>query len=490
MKKLIALFCVILSIVFVILFLFLNSKWQATTDNGSYHISQFIGGIWMEQYVEPFTITYQTKTFIFSKTGDNLVLRFEQKTVPFGDIEMITLNACGNVINPNYAKFVQSGKSVLDDIKFDDHNVIVTHNNPIEIAWTVPDSCNTPLTVTLKANEYNADEANHFRFPERGQGNATYSYIGGANITVDGLIKEVDGIQTAQFSPFWITGTGHPAGYAFFYLNDDANYIYLSADITPDNTDDYGADWIELTAYNTITGNPISYRVTDLNNTFGYCSFGLTSKVTYKHQACEIRVPKSDISGSSLQFSIQYYGTAVLQPTSTPMPTNTPKPTSKPKPKPTSTPTPTPTVTPTPTLTPTPTPTPTPVPTANLLILGPDGIPVKYTSVIIDGQSFTTDVNGNISMNNFRVGSYRLLITIGNTQFSQGFVLGTTDISQGYTININNGADYIMWGIILLIVIILVITAYLIAKNKKRGTKPSQRLVDNIIVAETKSDSK
>jgi len=139
---------------------------------------------------------------------------------------------------------------------------------------------------------------------------ASYEFKNNQSIIVDGNISEVDGLPY-QFAPFWEPGTGHPDAYTYIYLRDDEEYVYVSADVTGDNTNEFGTDWIKVFIPNTTNGTLKEYRVDDYNDAYGKCSFGITSKVSYKHQTCEIRIPKAEIAGNNIDFALMYYGTMV-----------------------------------------------------------------------------------------------------------------------------------------------------------------------------------
>ncbi|MDD3648181.1 MAG: hypothetical protein PHS44_06835 [Candidatus Dojkabacteria bacterium] len=287
----------------------INRTEDKTPDSsGSYVISQLqTEGNWEEIHRASYPVKYTQNTFPVEKNSDNIKIRINQEHQPFGDIEMVSLSVCGELISPTYAKRVNTGESVLEDILYDDLNVIVSHENPIELEWSVSSECDN-LELTLKANEYTATDKTHFSFPDPND-YVTYDYQLSGSVKVDGEIDEVDGVSTPQHSPYWYPATGHPEGNVYFYLNDDSEYVYLSADIAIDNSDEYGMDWIQIDVYNSTEGEKQEFRVTDLNDTYGKCAFGLTSKVSYKHQTCELRIPKSKINGDSLDFELKYYGT-------------------------------------------------------------------------------------------------------------------------------------------------------------------------------------
>ena len=137
----------------------------------------------------------------------------------------------------------------------------------------------------------------------------SYTFQNNGSLTLDGMISEVDGNIEPQFSPFWTAGTGHPSNNTHIYMRDDDRYVYVAADVLLDNTNEFGQDWIKIIAQNTLTGQEKEYRVDDYHDEYGRCAFGITSKVTYKHQTCEIRIPKSELTANKLDFVMRYYGT-------------------------------------------------------------------------------------------------------------------------------------------------------------------------------------
>jgi len=288
-------------------FLYKNSAGQPA--KGSFFISQFMDSNWKEIYDQSFGVEYQTKTFSITPQDGKVQIQINQKNIPYSDIEFVHLNACGVNVNPEYAKYVSTGGSVLSDISADDNNVIVAHEKPVEILWNMPIGCTGTATMTMKANEYSSAEAGAIRFPYSGVSDQTYQFANNSAITTDGNIQEVDGVATPNYSPTWLSGTGHPGGSTYIYMQDDAEYVYLSYDITGDNTNEHGPDWLKIMALNTKDGKEKEYKINDDPGQYGQCGFGLTSKVSYKHQTCEAKIPKADLAGSHLSFYSLYYGT-------------------------------------------------------------------------------------------------------------------------------------------------------------------------------------
>ena len=275
----------------------------------SYHISQKNNfGKWQEKYTKHFPVEYSTENFIFDKVEDKVTLRFELKDSDFGDVEKISLNACGKEVNPTYARYVSSRKSVLAEIINDDNWVINNKDRPIEVSWQIPDTCQERVLVSLKAHEYQ-ELKSPMKLPKSG-GKASYDFENNKpKIKIDGKINEVDGQVFPLYSEWWKSGTGHPAGYTYVYANDDKDYVYFAIDITGDNTDKKGKDWAEIVVLNNDNITESKFRIDDNNLKYGKCSFGMTSKVNYPHQTCEFKIPKYKLSKDKIFYKLNYYGT-------------------------------------------------------------------------------------------------------------------------------------------------------------------------------------
>lgn len=279
------------------------------SSQGSFHISQEVDGIWQEIFVEPYTTKYQTKNFSLQPQKNQIKIQINQKSVSYGDIEQVQLYACGQVVHPEYARYVDGQESILEDVLLDDHNVVVNHEKPVELFWNIPAGCKSDTVLTVKANEYESPEENAFRFPAWGTPSQVYPFRNNGSFDMDGLLLEVDGKIKPNYSPFWTAGTGHPSNKTLIYMRDDHKYVYVAVDILLDNTNEYGQDWIKILAKNSKTGGEREFRVDDFNSTYGKCAFGLTSKISYKHQTCEVKIPKEELLGNEIDFTLRYYGT-------------------------------------------------------------------------------------------------------------------------------------------------------------------------------------
>ena len=256
----------------------------------------------------PFETVYSTKTFGFNKINNSVTIKIVQNgSAPYADIDQIKLNACGVDILPQYARYTGSNLSVLDDILEIDNNVVISHEKEIEVSWDIPESCTGETTLYLTANEYRGGKPMYY--PDIGlMSVSNNSFVP----LIDGSINETDGIVSPSYITFWRPSSGHPEGYTYIYTSQDDNKVYISLDVTSDNTNEYAQDWAEIT-FSTITGYK-SFKIDDLHEEYGKCAFGLTSQVPYKHKSCEFAIPKNEIGDDNAGFRLRYYGTVSLSP--------------------------------------------------------------------------------------------------------------------------------------------------------------------------------
>jgi PGF-pre-PGF domain-containing protein len=273
---------------------------------GTFYLSQLTkNNSWETKYSHNFQVDYSTQKFKFEKVNGKIILRITQENLPFADIEQIKLESCIGEIQPKYAIYTEDNKDILNDIKKIDNNVVIAHNKTIEISWNIPFFCIGKQIVSLTANEYN--HAFPFRFPEM-SGWINYSNAKTGSIKLDGIITEEDSLKNYLFNPYWNPDTGHPAGFTYLYIKDDEENVYFSADVTIDNTNDFGEDWTKV-LIETKNGKK-EFRIDDYNKKYGTCGFGLTDKVDYKHQTCEFKIPKKEIELDKFNFAFYYYGTS------------------------------------------------------------------------------------------------------------------------------------------------------------------------------------
>ncbi|MEA3323333.1 MAG: Ig-like domain-containing protein, partial [Patescibacteria group bacterium] len=246
----------------------------------TYYLYQVINDELVEKYAHHFPVNYEGKNFTFTPENGALELLIAQENYPFADIDQLTLSACDETIEPDYIRYENNHDIDLkEDLQAQDLNVIVASEDNIEVRYTIPQTCTQDVTFYVYANEYG--EATPFHFEG-------WHNLGSAT----------------NYEPYWEPVTGHPDGFTYIEITDDNENIYYNLDITMDNTDDHNKDWLEITI------GDKTFRIDDQNQQYGNCPFATSDKVTYKHQLCNITIPKSEIDiQDNFDFILEYYGT-------------------------------------------------------------------------------------------------------------------------------------------------------------------------------------
>lgn len=116
------------------------------------------------------------------------------------------------------------------------------------------------------------------------------------------------------FTEFCRAGTGHPYGFAYGWVWNDDNYLYVKLDLTPDNTMDGLKDWAKVYVN---TGKAINEFKVSINNTrWGTSDFTYTEKVDYEHKVYDFKIPLKEIAAHENQIllAFAFYGTLALTP--------------------------------------------------------------------------------------------------------------------------------------------------------------------------------
>ncbi|MFC1599537.1 hypothetical protein ACFL3T_00735 [Patescibacteria group bacterium] len=102
--------------------------------------------------------------------------------------------------------------------------------------------------------------------------------------------------------------SGHPEGYIYTKVTNDARNLYLNVDITPDNTNDPEADFMEV-----LIGDK-TFKVTANDTTYGKLKFEKTKNANYAHKVAEISIPLSrlDSKRGPIKFKLNVYGTVAI----------------------------------------------------------------------------------------------------------------------------------------------------------------------------------
>jgi len=138
------------------------------------------------------------------------------------------------------------------------------------------------------------------------------------SITVDGDIAEVAGIE-AFIAEYVVPASGHPAGTIYSWLMNDAQNLYITFDVTPDNTMDGNEDYVK--AYIKTSDGLKVFKVSLLNTVWGVPGFRATERADYEHKVYELKIPFSEIGLAdgqmSLEIAFSAYGTMAAPPPAT-----------------------------------------------------------------------------------------------------------------------------------------------------------------------------
>ena len=162
-----------------------------------------------------------------------------------------------------------------------------------------------------------------FKFPsentykEINESSEFYSYklnSASRKLTVDGSLEEVEDLEPL-FAELCVPGTGHPEGYTYGWVMNDAEYLYAVVDFTPDNTMDGDKDYAKL--YAKTDAGIKEFKVSVPENAWGQPAFIYNDKVEYQHKIYEFKIPLSefgDDGSDTLSLAFSAYGTAAPPP--------------------------------------------------------------------------------------------------------------------------------------------------------------------------------
>jgi hypothetical protein len=121
-------------------------------------------------------------------------------------------------------------------------------------------------------------------------------------------------IKSPFFSEFCRTGSGHPHGFTYGWVDNDQKNLYATLEFIPDNTRDGDKDYAQL-HIKTAAGIK-SFKVSEVTGIWGYPDFTYTDKAAYQHKVYHFEIPFSEIGvdqpqpGQELLLAFSAYGTA------------------------------------------------------------------------------------------------------------------------------------------------------------------------------------
>jgi hypothetical protein len=117
------------------------------------------------------------------------------------------------------------------------------------------------------------------------------------------------------FREFVRPGTGHPAGYTYCWVWNDAKNLHVKMDFTSDNTMDGDKDYAKVFV-NTARGVR-EFKVSTKETKWGKASFTYTDRVAYQHKVYDFSIPLKECMSANgrleeLRLAFAAYGTAAV----------------------------------------------------------------------------------------------------------------------------------------------------------------------------------
>lgn len=271
-------------------------KGNALNSNGL-TMNSNAGEVWSDTFTRQFLdysypVASPQQDFTLQRNGSDTYL----------DIDSLTITCNGTLIPTTYIN-QRTGEDITAQLHTADLVTFTIYLDDLIQIHTDP--CASNQVVHINVHEHTDAGIAPFNLPATQK---SISYMSGTNPVVDtvmdGTIAAVDGTAPQQRETVYPL-TGHPTGDIYTYVSDDANNYYVSLDVTSDNTNETrGEDFWKV-----ITLDNKEFFVNDFTATYGVCGFTMTSKVSYPHATCEMKIPKSKVGSNTLDFRMSYYGT-------------------------------------------------------------------------------------------------------------------------------------------------------------------------------------
>ncbi|MDO8915760.1 MAG: lamin tail domain-containing protein, partial [Coriobacteriia bacterium] len=107
-------------------------------------------------------------------------------------------------------------------------------------------------------------------------------------------------------------GTGHPSGLMYVWTASDGTSLQVTMDFTSDNTMDGDEDFA---AVHVKTDQGLkTFRISEVDRTWGDVAFTYTDKVRYQHKVYEFRIPLAELGSTPGAVGVAFtaYGTAAV----------------------------------------------------------------------------------------------------------------------------------------------------------------------------------
>lgn len=289
-----------------------NQMQEMTTQNninGKYVIFVKNGEDWNEVGKLDFGKFQSTETInLVNFNGESIKLSKDGGGAAY--LDAVLLNNLPAVKANNYDKTLLNKliKEDLDVIPIGEEGIVLEFGNVSE---------NSVLTVVGRIENINISKE-PLQFPAENNFKSKndienfYTYELNSNlktVIVDGMLVEVESMEPFV-KEYRVPDSGHPAGYIYFWVMNDDEYLYVTMDTTPDNTFDGDKDYAKVYV-NTDKGIK-EFKVSVPETKWGKSTFTYTDNVSYEHKIYEFAIPLNEIDAfkdEKISIAFVAYGT-------------------------------------------------------------------------------------------------------------------------------------------------------------------------------------
>lgn len=213
----------------------------------------------------------------------------------------------------------EANAGILDKVSRRDNDLAPSCGRKIDLTFAAGADRVLSLTGRIESPVIGTEplqfpRENTFRVPSNSS--SFYSYrLGSAappqrRLGSPAWLAEV-GRRRPLFEVLSSTGSGHPSGYTYGWVSNDARNLYVTIDFTPDNTYDGDKDYAKV--YVRGSGPLREFKVSEPERTWGRPHFVTTDKAAYQHKVYDFSIPLSELPGAAsgeLDLCFAAYGTA------------------------------------------------------------------------------------------------------------------------------------------------------------------------------------
>jgi hypothetical protein len=283
--------------------------------NGKYVVSVKSGDNWNEIGSLKFGKNPNKQTLNIGSylDSDNTVIKLSQYGGGAAFLDAVLLD------NAPAVKVIDNTEKVLNKLSKEDLDITPVGEEGVVIEFSKTNS--SGILAVVGRIEKTVIGKEPFQFPRENtfkpidEITEFYKYSLGSNyenIVVDGEIDEIS-MMTPFKQEYCETGSGHPNGYAYFWVMNDNENLYVTLDATPDNTYDLDKDYAKV-IINTEDGKK-EFKISVPETTWGSSGFTYTDKVKYEHKVYEFAIPFNTIGINNITYeeidiAFAFYGTA------------------------------------------------------------------------------------------------------------------------------------------------------------------------------------